>query len=342
MRAGRIARAAAALCLLLLGACAGGGLGHMPRAPGLAPAEPQLAADYFVADDGVRLPLRVWQPEGAVTATILAVHGFNDYSNAFAGPAEEWAKHGIVTYAYDQRGFGQAPDRGFWVGAARLDEDLANASRLVAARYPGVPHYLLGESMGGAVVMTALAGPDPPMADGIILAAPAVWGRATMNVFERVALWTAYEVVPGLTLTGRGLNIVPSDNIAMLRALARDPLVIKATRVDTLKGLVDLMDRALAAAPRLHTPMLLLYGKRDEIIPPEPIRRMIAELPRRDRQRIAWYPDGYHMLLRDLDAPLVLRDIESWIADPAAPLPSGADAAGARIAAGIEPERARR
>lgn len=339
--------AALLLLLLLLGGCAGGGLGNVPRAPGLGygPAEPQLAADSFLAEDGVRLPLRVWRPEGRVGATILAVHGFNDYSNAFAGPAEEWARHGIATYAYDQRGFGQAPDRGHWVGTARLDKDLTIASRLVAARHPGVPHYLLGESMGGAVVMTALAGADRPSADGIILAAPAVWGRATMNVFERVALWTAYQVMPGLTLTGRGLHIVPSNNVAMLRALARDPLVIKETRVDTLKGLVDLMDLALESAPRLDEPMLLLYGRRDEIIPPEPIRRMIADLPKRgaSQRRIAWYPDGYHMLLRDLDASVVLRDVESWIGAPAVPLPSGADAgAEAHRAAHIVPDLGKR
>jgi acylglycerol lipase len=345
MNAARPWRVAALLVLLLLGACAGGGLGHLPPAPGIVAAEPQLASDSFRADDGTRLPLRIWQPAGEVKATILAVHGFNDYSNAFAGPAEAWAKFGIVTYAYDQRGFGQAPDRGHWVGTARLDADLADASRLVAKRYPGVPHYLLGESMGGAVIMTALAGADRPTADGIILSAPAVWGRATMNVFERVALWTAYRVAPGLTLTGRGLHIMPSDNIAMLRALARDPLVIKATRVDTVKGLVDLMDEALDAAPRIDEPLLLLYGKRDEIIPPEPIRRMIADLPQRGaaRRRIAWYPDGYHMLLRDLDAAVVLRDVESWIADPAAPLPSGADAgAAAQRAARIVPDLGRR
>jgi alpha-beta hydrolase superfamily lysophospholipase len=131
----------------------------------------------------------------------------------------------------------------------------------------------------------------------------------------------------------------------MLRALARDPLVIKETRVDAIKGLVDLMDQALASAPRLDEPTLLLYGKRDEIIPPEPIRRMIAALPQNGaaRRRIAWYPGGYHMLLRDLDAAVVLRDIESWIADPTAPLPSGADVGAAtQIAAGIVPEPGRR
>ena len=78
--------------------------------------------------------------------------------------------------------------------------------------------------------------------------------------------------MPGLTLTGRGLKIKPSDNIEMLRALARDPLVIKATRVDTIYGLVDLMDAALASAPRLDAPMFVMYGAqgRDRAEGPDP------------------------------------------------------------------------
>ena len=38
--------------------------------------------DAFIASDGARLPLRKWLPKGPVKAVILALHGFNDYSNA--------------------------------------------------------------------------------------------------------------------------------------------------------------------------------------------------------------------------------------------------------------------
>ena len=114
----------------------------------------------------------------------------------------------------------------------------------------------------------------------------------------------------------------------MLRALGRDPLVIKATRVDAINGLVDLMDLALAAAPRLDSPSLILYGGQDEIIQPGPTRTMLARLPAAPApaRRIAVYPGGYHMLLRDLDAAVVWGDIAAWIADPDRPLPSGAEA----------------
>jgi alpha-beta hydrolase superfamily lysophospholipase len=182
--------------------------------------------------------------------------------------------------------------------------------------------------MGGAVAIVAATGAEgtpPTLADGLILNAPAVWGRDTMMVVERVALWLGDRIVPGMTLTGRGLGIKPSDNIEMLRKLGRDPLVIKETRVDTIKGLVDLMDDALAAAPRLHAPLLYLYGDRDEVIPSEPTRRFLAALPPDEPRRIAFYTEGYHMLLRDLQAAVVRRDVEAWVANPEAALPSGAD-----------------
>jgi acylglycerol lipase len=124
-----------------------------------------------------------------------------------------------------------------------------------------------------------------------------------------------------------------SDNIPMLRALAADPLIIKETRSDTLNGLVDLMGAALAAAPRLTVPTFVLYGAKDEIVPRAPVSRLVVTLPAasRPRQRIALYAHGYHLLLRDLEAPVVVDDVALWMLHPAEPLPSHADQ-GARAA----------
>jgi acylglycerol lipase len=305
------------------------GIGTARAAPQPNPI-PRFTRTSFVAADGQVLPLRKWLPNGAVKAVILALHGFDDYSNAFEGPGEVWAHRGIATYAYDQRGFGGAPGRGLWPGRAALAADASMASQILRRRYPGVPLYLLGDSMGGAVAVVAMTGESGtpvPDVDGVILTAPAVWGRATMDLLPRLALWGGVRLMPGLTLTGRGLEIKPSDNIAMLRALSRDPLVIKETRVDAIYGLADLMDAALNSAPSLDVPLLVMYGAKDEIVPKTPIRRFVGGLPPvcRHRAKLAWYTDGYHMLLRDLEGPIVAADVASWVLAPAAPLPSGAD-----------------
>jgi hypothetical protein len=61
--------------------------------------------------------------------------------------------------------------------------------------------------------------------------------------------------------------------------------------------------------------------------PRAPIRRFVDGLPAEPmrRRKLAWYENGYHMLLRDLQAPVVIADVASWVLTPAAPLPSGAD-----------------
>jgi len=318
------------LMVLALAACA-----PQLQPPSADSAAPQLLADRMIMNDGVALPLRQWQPTGEPRAVILALHGFNDYSYSFDAPARTWAAAGIATFAYDQRGFGATPYRGLWAGEDRMIEDLRVASALLRARYPATPLYLLGESMGGSVVMAAAASTDPPAANGLILASPAIWGRETQGPIQSGALWLAAHTVPWLEMTGEGLNIHPSDNIAMLRQLGRDPLVIKETRVDAIYGLVNLMDLAYDAAPCLRGRALVLYGSREDILPGSAVVAMLRRLPTgaAPRPRIALYPKGYHMLLRDLDAATVRDDIVAWIADPAAPLPSGGDALAEKVLA---------
>lgn len=272
--------------------------------------------------DAARLPLQVWAAE-TPRAVIIGLHGMNDYANAFAAPGAWFAGQGITFYAYDQRGFGRAPGRGLWAGNGQMVRDLETVLTLVRARHPGVPVYLLGTSMGGAVAISALRGAEAGAlpADGVILAAPAVWGWSNLNPLYKTSLWLGAHVLPGQKLSGQGLEIWPSDNVEMLRRLGADPLVLKETRIDAVYGLVGLMEEAYQSAGALDMSVLLLYGARDEIIPPEAVRGLAASL--KAPARVVYYKNGYHMLMRDLQAETVWRDIAAWIAAPAAPLPSG-------------------
>lgn len=294
--------------------------------PGTDRGQGRLTIDRFITNDGTQLPLAAWQAEDP-EAIIIALHGFNDYRQFFREPAAFFKQHGITCYAYDQRGFGAAPNRGLWAGIDAYVNDLALFSRLIKTRHPDQPIYLLGESMGGAVIINTVTRPLPSAIDGIILAAPAVWGRKAMPWYQTMLLWSLSHSLPWLTLTGEDLEITPSDNIEMLKALSRDPLVIKETRVDAIHGLVNLMDEALENAKLLAVDTLLLYGEKDEIIPRQPTLLFLQELMGQSSftKTVAFYPDGYHMLLRDLEAPLLWRDIKAWIDSRASPLPSGAD-----------------
>ena len=302
--------------IVMLNACA------IPNIQGLTPSarDPSLNSNYFIAHDGVYLPIRKWKSKAQTPqAIIIAVHGFNDYSNFFSSVGNFLSKKNITTYAFDQRGFGATPKRGLWPGVTSLTEDLINLILLVRKRYPKTPLYLFGESMGGGIVMVTVKNAREKALNlrlnGIILSAPAVWGRQFMPWYQSSALWIAAHSFPATKLTGKGLNITASDNKEMLRALGNDPLIIKETRVDAIYGLTNLMDEALEAAREINEPLLVLYGKKDEVIPKTPIIEMLSRLPENtllNRETIL-YDDGYHMLTRDLQAKKVWADIFNWI-----------------------------
>ncbi len=321
----------AGLALGILCACA-----PTVAPPGPAASTPVFVGDAFITSDGLRLPAKYWGPEpdeeSTLRAVVLAVHGFNDYSKAFAkvpdapGVGPFLARRGIAVYAYDQRGFGNAPHFGLWAGGEILARDFSDFAGVLKTMHPDTPIFALGESMGGAVVMKALASSDPPPVDAAVLAAPAVWARSTMPVPYRMALWVGARIAPGLKPSGRSLGRIASDNIEMLRDNARDPLFIKNTRIDAVYGLTNLMDEALSAPPEIDVPVLYLYGQNDEIIPKQPTALAMSHFQSTNKTwRAAYYDDSWHMIFRDKNAPTVLNDVAAFIDDQSAPLPSSAD-----------------
>ena len=296
----------------------------MPAAGQGAEVRGSMSA-WRTARKGLAAPRPATRP----MAVVLALHGMNDSRDAWEIPAPEYAAAGVAVYAPDLRGFGATASRGLWPGGAGLVDDTRTMARLLRARHPGVPLYLMGESMGAAVLMVLATSPSPPDVDGYVLSAPAVWGRAKMNFFLRGLLWTVSHTIPGFVLENRGyMKITASDNRAALVRLSTDPLTIRGTRVDAVRGLVDLMDAALAAAPAFHARALFLYGGKDELVPERATAATWRALPANGPRR-AYYPDRYHLAMRDLGRAIVIADVVAWMKNPAAPLLSGADRAAA-------------
>jgi len=297
----RAPRWLSALVLLALAGCAAGGPLTAPTAP---PPMPHLTAA-----DGSALAVSEW-PAGEPRAVILAVHGFGDYGpSTFTAAARFWAGQGIATYAYDQRGFGRNISFGRWPGAAALAEDLRAVAVQLRARHPCLGLIVVGHSMGGGVVLAAAGqGLD---ADGLILAAPAIWGGDELNPLHRLAAWSVAALMPERRFTGKGVvEIQASDNIAMLRALGRDPRYLRPPSAREILGLVRISDMAEAAAAKVGLPALLLLGAKDEIVPEAAARRVFTRLT--GPRRVIEYGQGWHMLFRDLQAERVWRDVADW------------------------------
>jgi alpha-beta hydrolase superfamily lysophospholipase len=212
-----------------------------------------------------------------------------------------------------------------WGGETLLTQDLRAAIAAARARHPNAVLAVVGESMGGATAMATFAQADPPAVDRVVLSAPAVRGWSSMPRLYAFTLWLGAHTVPARRLTPPDAvveRITPSDNIEMLRAIGMDPLMVFDTRIDAVYGLVSLMQSASESAEAAPENTLVLYGAHDDIIPPEAMDGAAARLP--ETVRTAYYADGYHMLLRDLQRERVFDDVLAFLRDPDAPLPSGA------------------
>jgi len=325
------------LVLVLLAGCG-------PRVAGMGPplvtpallsgpaSDPEGGA--LIAGDGAALPVRIYRPDGPPRGVILAIHGLNDTSRDFLEPdtAPLLTAGGQLVYAYDQRGFGRAPDRGLWPGTDTLVADARAMVAALRARHPDLPLTVLGESMGGAVALLAATEEPAPPIDRLVLSAPALWSRDEIGPVASGVLGALAYGLPALSFPASGGNIRASDNEAALRRFGADPLTLKQTRADVGYGLFDLMDRAVAALPgccRMRA--ILLHGEHDRLVPDSVLRHALTagaaedSAQARGTLRLAVYPDGWHLLLRDMNRAAVARDVLSFIDDPAAPLPSGAE-----------------
>lgn len=318
-------------------------LGCSASQPRLQVEQPEFDGEWVPMADGYRLPLRRWSPAGEPEAVVLGLHGFGDYGRAFT-PLEPAlvSAAGMALYAYDQRGFGATVNPGAWPGRESLVADARAMVALLRRRYPDIPLYVVGESMGGAIALLAQAEEGALDADAVVLLAPAVWGMDTMPWYQRISLWLARRLVPGLMLSGDSaghLGIYPTDDPAVLQAMSEDPLVQGQASVRTLYGITTLMGDASRVAA-IHRPTLVLYGLQDQVIPPWPVCRWLERLTASDPGpsgfRVALYDDGYHMLTRYTGSDRVVADIAAWLEDIAAEGPPGALVSGA----GRVPDRA--
>ena len=297
------------LLFLVLAGSALAGCASFPEAPA-ALSVPTFSDDAVIARDGYKLHITSWHAE-APQAVIIAVHGMNDYAQSFDGPGNWWRDtKGITVIAYDQRGFGRNERAGLWPGNDALKSDLRDVVTATHAHYGALPVFIVGHSMGAAVVMSAAA-EETLDVNGVVLAAPAVWGGSELPILYRLSANLAASVAPNKTLTGERAARQATDNIDILRAMIKDPFVIKETTIKSILGVTRIMWEAQQSAAKIGGNVFYLYGAKDEIIPVKSMAKMRARLCGNIRHEV--YDDGWHMVLRDLQAQVVWQDVAKWM-----------------------------
>lgn len=265
----------------------------------------------YAGAGGVTLFRRVRRPVGRARGVVITLHGLGDHSGLYADLMDHLAGAGFVVHAPDLRGNGRSPGQRGYIGRwAEFRVDLQALVALVRSEEPGLAVFLLGNSLGGLIVLDyALAHPEGLR--GVIAAAPPL-GRlsvpAPLMALGRIMsrIWPRFSVRTGMDLSG----------------LAKDPAVRETVLADSLfhrRGTARLSTEVVAtiarvqdAAPRFPLPVLILHGSADRMVPADGSRAFIARVGHPDHQ-LREYPEGYHALFADLDRARVLDDLERWI-----------------------------
>lgn len=261
--------------------------------------------------DGVNLAGQAWLPPGCC-AMIVVVHGIAEHSGRYAFIAERANRQGIGVVSVDLRGHGRSPGERSYV--ERFDDYLLDVDALLVKAQqlaPGCPLFLMGHSMGGAIVLRWLAQRRQPMA-GLVLSSAAlkIGGDVPRLLVALAPLLSRW--LPHL----RGTRIDPaliSRNAAAVAAYVGDPLVsLQAPPARTGAELLRVMVANRAAAAGLSLPVYLFHGDADRLTDPAGSREIFDLWGGPDRSLRLW-PGSRHETLNDLDREAVAAELLDWV-----------------------------
>ncbi|MEE2694811.1 MAG: alpha/beta fold hydrolase [Pseudomonadota bacterium] len=277
---------------------------------------------YTVNIENSNLNYRKWLSNEKAENLIIAIHGYNDYSNSFEIPANFLLKFNIEMVAFDLKGFGKNPNNGEWFNIDYHLNDLIKNIRKIKKENPEKNIYLLGESMGGAILFSLIAKNKNLPIKGVIFVAPAVWNFSKTNFLKSLPLKFFSKILPNLKVSGKGIiKVKASNNIEMLEKLAADKFFVHKPTLKSLQGVIDLMDESfLDSENYLQNPnyeTLILIPLIDEIVPRKPLLSLLSDehikknLGR--KVKIGIYDGSYHMMLRDVQGNDITRELKEWI-----------------------------
>jgi acylglycerol lipase len=260
------------------------------------------------------VPYRSWLPLNQPKEVLLCVHGLGFSSASFAEFGRSMAGRGFAVYAVDVRGFGQWAKR---KGQDTVDFeacllDIEQALKALRKAYPGVPVFMVGESMGGAIAMAATAR-HPELVDGLVSSVPS--SDRYFKIGGEIIVGAHYLEDPDKKIDPEIIDKISTDertraqmtNNSMNR-LELSPKELKQFET-FMKGNFD--NAHLIEKP----PVLMLAGFKDKLVKPEGTIELFNALSTQDKLLMV-IGDGEHLLLEENQLTNQLAQmLNVWITD---------------------------
>ncbi|KAJ0017871.1 hypothetical protein Pint_10688 [Pistacia integerrima] len=256
-------------------------------------------SSYFTSPRGLSLFARSWLPTNTPPRGLLCmVHGYgNDMSWTFQATSIFLAQMGFACFALDIEGHGRSQDCLSFFNSVKQDPS-----------FNGLPRFLYGESMGGAICF-----------DGAILVAPMC--KISDKVKPR---WPIPQILTFLGKFLPTLAIVPTEDLMYKSVKVEEKKVIANSnpsryrgkpRLGTVLELLRVTDYLSGRLCDVSIPFIVLHGSADVVTDPSVSRALYEEAKSEDKT-MKIYDGMMHSLLfgeTDENVEIVRRDILSWL-----------------------------
>jgi alpha-beta hydrolase superfamily lysophospholipase len=249
-------------------------------------------------------------------AVVGLLHGYAEHGERYGHVADAWAERGIATVAIDLRGHGRAEGRrGHCDRFEEYFDDAAELERLVREKQPDVPAILFGHSFGGLIAASVVERKAAPWR-ALLLSSPFFDVAKPVPALKRLAGRIASRIAPTLALpTGlKGKDVTHDAERA--RAYDSDPLVFPTATARWFTETQAAQARALARAPSLALPLLVVVGTADPIVSVPRAREFFDAAGSKDK---TW--DGreglFHEVLNEVEWKPIAERMGDWIVEHA-------------------------
>lgn len=267
----------------------------------------------LAARDGLALYTYLWQPVAPAKAVLVVTHGHGEYATKYTHVAEAFTAAGYAFLGYDLRGHGRSGGpRGHVPRHAAYVSDLQRVVEAAGRRFPSLPVFVLGHSLGGQIVLAYLVERQPRVR-GAILSAP--WLRLMFQppAWKVTLARTLANVAPTFTQATGLSDAVKMTHDEELRAAYPDqPLahgwMSARLGMEALARGEDLFTRA----GEVRAPVLLLHGGEDGVFAAASSEAFFQHLGAADKT-LRLYPGLYHEILNEVSRAEVFADIIAWL-----------------------------
>ncbi len=215
--------------------------------------------------DGLSLFAQGWQPDGDTRAVVCLVHGLGEHSGRYPHVAAALTQAGYAVLAPDLRGHGRSKGRlGHAPSWDSLLDDTARLLEEAAERFPSLPRFLYGHSLGGTLVLTyALRrNPNPK---GVIATGPLLRPAFTPPRWKVTLGRLLYGLWPTFSLNNELDPQGVSRDPDVVDAYVNDPLVHDRLSARLGLDMLEAGEWVLEHADQLSVPLLLMQGSDDRL-----------------------------------------------------------------------------